>query len=190
MPISLLNLSRYSSLANICLSKAFLHLGAWSYQSKGSISRGYNWIFITTKYNNINGGISIIHVYWSSQQPTFFNNTLLINLALSQNYKQQMKLYWLEYYYIKPWQSHAPSSKPWKSHAPSSKLWWSHALQYWNHNGLMHHTVEIFENVILHLGAWSLIIYLRRLHIDLHEDQPLHQLNQSYYSSYGTLLLH
>ena len=50
----------------------------------------------------------------------------------------------------------------------------------------MHHTVEIFENVILHLGAWSLIIYLRRLHIDLHEDQPLHQLNQSYYSSYGT----
>ena len=72
MPISLLNLSRYSSLANICLSKTSLHLGAWSYHSKGSISRGYNWIFITIKYNNINGGISIIHVCWSSQRPTFF----------------------------------------------------------------------------------------------------------------------
>ena len=93
VPILLLNLSRYSSFANICLSKASLHLGDWSYQSKGSISGGYDWIFITKKYNNINGGISIIHVYWSSQQPTFFNNTLLINLALSQNYMQQMKLY-------------------------------------------------------------------------------------------------
>ena len=66
VPISLLNLSRYSSLANICLSKAFLHLGAWSYQSKDSIFGGYNWIFITKKYNNINGGISTIQVYWPS----------------------------------------------------------------------------------------------------------------------------
>ena len=66
VPISLLNLSRYSSLANICLSKASLHLGAWSYQSKCSIFRGYNWIFITKKYNNINGGISTIQVYWPS----------------------------------------------------------------------------------------------------------------------------
>ena len=63
---SLLNLSWYSSLANICLSKASLHLGAWSYQSKGSISGGCNWIFITIKYNNINGGISTIQLYWSS----------------------------------------------------------------------------------------------------------------------------
>ena len=53
-------------------------------------------------------------------------------------------------------------------------------------SSLMHHTTGIFANFILHLGAWSLTIYLRRLHIDLHEDQPLHQLNQSYYSSYGT----
>ena len=36
--------------------------------------------------------------------------------------------------------------------------------------------------VILHLGAWSLTIYLRGLHID----QSLHQLNQGYCSSYGT----
>ena len=64
VPISLLNLSRYSSLANICLSKASLHLGAWSYRSKGSISGGNNWIFITKKYNNINGGTSTIQVYW------------------------------------------------------------------------------------------------------------------------------
>ena len=40
------------------------------------------------------------------QWPTPFKNTLLINSALSQNYKKQMKLYPLEYYYIKPWQSH------------------------------------------------------------------------------------
>ena len=66
VPISLLNFSRYSSLANICISKASLHLGAWSYQSKGSISEGYNWIFITTKYNNVNGGISTIQVYLPS----------------------------------------------------------------------------------------------------------------------------
>ena len=63
---SLLNLSRYSSLANICLSKASLHLGALSDQSKGSISRGCNWIFLIIKYNNINGGISTIQLYWSS----------------------------------------------------------------------------------------------------------------------------
>ena len=50
----------------------------------------------------------------------------------------------------------------------------------------MHHTVGIFANVILHLGAWSLTIYLRGLHIDLHEDQSLYQLNQSYSSTYGT----
>ena len=123
VPISLLNLSRYSSLANICLSKASLHLGAWSYQSKGSISGGYDGIFITKKYNNINGGISTIHVYWSNQRPTFFKNTLLINSTLSQNYKQQMEFYPLKYYYIKSWQSHTPSSKPWKSHTPSSKPW-------------------------------------------------------------------
>ena len=66
VPISLLNFSRYSSLANICISKASLHLGARSYQSKGSISGGYNWIFIITKYNNINGGISTIQVYLPS----------------------------------------------------------------------------------------------------------------------------
>ena len=48
VPISLLNLSRYTSLANIFLSKASLHLGARSYQSKGFISRGCNWVFITT----------------------------------------------------------------------------------------------------------------------------------------------
>ena len=68
------------------------------------------------------------------QWPTPFKNTLLINSALSQNYKKQMKLYPLEYYYIKPWQSHTPSSK----------LWWPHTLHYWNHNGLMHHTAGIF----------------------------------------------
>ena len=66
MPISLLNFSRYSSLANICISKASLHLGAWFYQSKCSISGGYNWIFITTNYNNINGGIFTIQVYMPS----------------------------------------------------------------------------------------------------------------------------
>ena len=65
VPISLLNLSRYSLLANICISKASLHLGAWSYQSKGSIFGGYNWIFI------INRGISIIHVYWSNSGQLF-----------------------------------------------------------------------------------------------------------------------
>ena len=50
----------------------------------------------------------------------------------------------------------------------------------------MHHTTGIFANVILYLGAWSLTIYLRGLHVDLHENQSFHQLNQGYYSSYGT----
>ena len=50
----------------------------------------------------------------------------------------------------------------------------------------MYHIARIFVNIILHLGAWSPTIYLRGLHIDLHEDQSLYQLNQSYCSSYGT----
>ena len=50
----------------------------------------------------------------------------------------------------------------------------------------MHHTARIFANVILHLGAWFPTIYLRGLHLDLHEYQSFHQLNQGYYFSYGT----
>ena len=38
----------------------------------------------------------------------------------------------------------------------------------------MHHIAGIFANVILLLGAWSFTIYLRKQHIDLYEDQPLH----------------
>ena len=92
MPISLLNFSRYSSLANICISKASLLLGAWSYQSKGSISGGYNWIFITTKYNNINGGISTIQVY-------FPNGGQLL----------------LKTHYSSIWHSHKITSNKWSS---------------------------------------------------------------------------
>ena len=49
----------------------------------------------------------------AQQRPTSFKNTLLINLAFSQYCEQQMELYPLKYYYIKLWQSHAPSLKPW-----------------------------------------------------------------------------
>ena len=56
-----------------------------------------------------------------------------------------------------------------------SESWPSYASHCWN-----------LCNVILHLGAWSLSIYLTRVYIDLHEDQSLYQLNQGYCSSYGT----
>ena len=48
------------------LIQGLFTLGAWTSQSKGSISGGYNWIFITKRYNNINWGISTIQVYWPS----------------------------------------------------------------------------------------------------------------------------
>ena len=59
--------------------------------------------------------------------------------------------------------------------------WWSYASHCWN---LCNVIIKVA--VILHLGASSFTIYLRGLHIDLHEDQSLHQLNQGYCSSYGT----
>ena len=64
------------------------------------------------------------------------------------------------------------------------KSWPSYASQRWNLCNII-----IKVTVILHLGAWSLtiiIIYLRGLHTDLHEDQSLPQLNQGYCSCYGT----
>ena len=161
VPNSLLNLSRYSSLANICLSKASLHLGAWSYQSKGSISGGCNWIFITTKYNNINGGISTIQLYWSSS-----------GQLLSRTHYSSIQ------------HSHKITSNKW------SFIHWStiisscgnltHPLQ--SRGSPTHYIVRIMAvlyiilldlcdviikvAVILHLGPWSLTIYLRGLRID------------------------
>ena len=97
---------------------------------------------------------------YAQWRPTSFKNTLLINLALSQNYKQQMNsIHW--------------------STIISSRGNPTHPLQ--SCGSPTHYTIGIIAVL-----CSFLTIYLRRLHIDLHEDQPLHQLNQSYYSSYGT----
>ena len=149
VPISLLNFSRYSLLANICISKASLHLGAWSYQSKGCIFGGYNWIFITTKYDNINGDISTIQVYLP-------NGSQLLSRK----------------HYSSIWHSHKITSNKWSSihwstiisscgnptHPLQSRGSPMHPLQSHgspthHHSGLMHHSARIFANFILHLRA-------------------------------------
>ena len=121
--ISLQNWSRYSSLAKYILIQGLSTLGGLVL----SIQRFHLWGLQLDIYHNKVQQYQWRYFHYTSifsqWRPTSFKDTLLINLALSQNYKQQMKLYSLEYYYIKLWQSHAPSSKSWKSHTPSSMPW-------------------------------------------------------------------
>ena len=88
-----------STLGGLILSIQRFHLWGLQLDIYHNKLQQYQWRYF--HYTSI----------FSQWRPTSFKDTLLINLAFSQNYKQQMKLYSLEYYYIKLWQSHAPSSK-------------------------------------------------------------------------------